>query len=227
MMGDGRGGRAFWINFKRVVNTTAARERRYHEICRVVGLQPSHQVLDVGCGNGKSFETFNHENAITGLDLESQTTIRQANFRYVQGDATHMDGFGNGQFDVVICVGVLEHIVPAENLRRAALEIQRVGRAYVVVVPHMYTIIEPHTQLPFWQLYPPSLKRFLRRRISTGAYERDATGDVGTLNYLPKSHWAALFPGAHVISYNHVLGGLIRDFMIYKTCEHAEEMRLA
>ncbi len=120
VMGAGRGGRASWINFRRVVNTTAARERRYREICMVTGLQPSHQVLDDGGVNGNSFETFNHENAITGLNLESQTTIHQPNLPDVQGDATHMDECGNGQFDVAICVGILEHIVPAENLRRGS-----------------------------------------------------------------------------------------------------------
>ncbi len=91
----------------------------------------------------------------------------------------------------------------------------------------MYTVPEPHAQLPFWQLYPPTLNRFLRRHISTGSYERDAAGDVGTVNRLPRSQWTALFPGAHVISYSHVLSGRIRDFVIYKTSEHAQEIRLA
>lgn len=207
---------ARWINFKRFVDTTPARRRRYQLVCRLVGLRPEHRVLDVGCGYGNSFEAFNEENVIVGVDLYPNQRICKENFRYVMADAESLDDFADKAFDVVVCIGVLEHIQPLEKLRKVAHEIQRVGRAYVVVVPHFFTLIEPHNQLPLWQFYPNRLKSSIRRRLSVGSYQKDPGGEIPALNYLPKEAWLSLFPRAEAVAHAHLWFGLIQDYILFR-----------
>lgn len=203
------------MNFRGLVNTPRARERRYRKICQLVGLTAQHSVLDVGCGNGDSFEAFNGENQIVGLDIYPEQRIFQANFRYLQGDGADMGCFRDKEFDVVVCIGVLEHIFPFEKLERMAKEMQRVGKAYAVVIPHYFTPIEPHYQMPLWQFYPNAVKSLLARHFSMGSYRRNPSGQIRPLNYFTKARWLSLFdPGASVLSYNHI-SWLVRDFIVY------------
>jgi len=137
------------FNFRRHINPVWAKKRRYKKICQLVGLKPEHKILDVGCGEGLSFEVFNKKNKIVGLDTFVKSKIFQKNFSYLQGDVTDMSRFKDRRFDLVVCIGVLEHIFPFKKLKKAAEEIRRVGHRYVVVVPHLYTPLEPHYQLAY------------------------------------------------------------------------------
>lgn len=203
-------------NLRRIVNPAEARRKRYERLCALVGLKPGHRVLDVGCGDGKSFEDFNTGNEIVGLDLYQDPKILRDNFSYIRGDGADMSAFGDREFDVVVCIGVLEHVFPFERLRCMAREIARVGKGYAVVVPHTYTVIEPHYQLPFWQLYPDGLKSFLIKRFSIGWYERNPAGEFTPLNYFRRREWQELFPGGSIVSHNHIGPGLIRNYIIYR-----------
>lgn len=202
------------MNLRRYINPARARERRYRKICELVDLRPEQRVLDVGCGSGNSFEAFNDRNEIVGLDIDPEQRIFQGNFRYVVGDGADMCCFEDKEFDVVVCIGVFEHIFPFEKLERMAKEIQRVGEAYAVVVPHYFTPIEPHFQLPLWQFYPDTLKSFMMRHFSLGTYKRNPSGEFRQLNYFRQQKWLSLFPGASVESHNHIWF-LIRDYIVY------------
>lgn len=204
------------INFRKFINPVQARRKRYKKICELVNLQPNHKILDVGCGLGLSFETFNMKNKIVGLDIYPRQKIFRNNFNYIMGDGENMTFFRNKEFDLVVCIGVLEHIFPFKKLKRIAKEIQRVGKLYVVVVPHMYTIIEPHYQLPLWQFYPNHLKAFLIKHSNIGWYPKNPQGEFIQLNYFKKEKWLSLFPSASVVSYNHIFFGLIRNYIIFK-----------
>lgn len=206
------------LDFTNAFNSKGARERRYNKLCELVSLSPEDRILDVGCGAGRSFEDFNRTNEIVGLDLDPKPKIFQHNFRFVQGDAAFMDSFQDGEFDVVVSIGVLERVVPYENLRRAAREIQRVGKAYVVVVPHMFTIIEPHSQLPFGQFSPRNFKRFAKRwdvmKSGNGRRNQDVEGE--RLFYLRAGEWQSLFPGSTILSYSFLRMAVIRNYIIYR-----------
>lgn len=204
------------INFRKFINPVRTRKRRYRKICKLVNLKPNHRILDVGCGMGISLEAFNKENEIVGLDIYPKQKIFQDNFSYVKGDGGNMKVFKNKEFDLVICIGVLEHIFSFEKLKKMAEEIQRVGKSYAIVVPHMYTLIEPHYQLPFWQFYPDNFKSFLIKRFSIGCFKKDPGGKFEKLHYFKKEKWLSLFPGSSIVSYNHIYFGLIRDYIIFK-----------
>lgn len=204
------------INFRKYINPVWAKRRRYQKICQLVNLQPSDKILDVGCGEGLSFEAFNKENKIVGLDTFAKQKFFQSNFSYCQGDAAKMSFLKNKQFDLVVCIGVLEHIFPLKKLKRAAVEIQRLGKSYLVVVPHLYTPLEPHYQLLFWQLYPDNLKSFLIRHFSIGYFKKNPQGQFTQLNYFKKEKWRSFFPGSSIIAYNYLFGGLIKNYIIFK-----------
>jgi len=202
------------FNFRKFINPLQARKRRYQKICELVNLKPTDRILDIGCGEGLSFEKFNKKNKIVGLDTNKKPRIFQKNFKYIKGDCSNLP-FKNKEFDLVVCIGVLEHIFPFKKLKKAIKEIQRVGKSYVVVIPHMYTIIEPHYQLPFWQLYPDKLKSFLTKHFNITWYKKSSKGIFEKLNYFNKEKWLSLFPNTSITSYNHILFGLIRNYIIF------------
>lgn len=111
------------------------------------------RLLDVGCGLGRDFIRFlaHHDSVeIHGVDLVERR-IQQANFIFTQADAANLP-FADKSFDLCVSFGVFEHISPMESLCKAASEIHRVAKAYVVVVPSIDTLLEPHTVQFHWQL---------------------------------------------------------------------------
>ena len=206
------------IDLRKSPRAKQARKRRYHRLCQLVGLRPQDRVLDVGCGQGHSFEEFNRQNEIVGLDIDPVERIVQDNFQFVKGDAASMTCFDDNEFDVVVCIGVLPRVTPYANLRRAAGEIARVGKAFAVVVPHMLTFIDPYSHLPLWQFSPRNLRTSLRRRDPSLSQEKNETSspEEEKLLYLRARDWQSLFPESTVVSHRYMTFGLVRDFIIYK-----------
>jgi 2-polyprenyl-6-hydroxyphenyl methylase/3-demethylubiquinone-9 3-methyltransferase len=88
-------------------------------------------VLDVGCGGGLSCEFLAARGAlVSGIDLSSKSIAAAAAHAgqqgyaidYRQGRAEQLP-YGDLQFDVVVCVDVLEHV---SDLRQTLREIHRV-----------------------------------------------------------------------------------------------------
>jgi ubiquinone/menaquinone biosynthesis C-methylase UbiE len=118
------------------------------------------KILDVGCSNGRDFITYFKDRddiSFTGIDIRDRD-IDQSNFTFVKGDIQKLP-FDDNSFDVVISIGVLEHIVPIEKLCKVISEIDRVGKRYVVVVPCISTPYEPHAEAFRWQLRGINSKR--------------------------------------------------------------------
>lgn len=116
-------------------------------------------ILEVGCHNGRDFVSFlsNKPNIkITGIDLVDHG-IDQSNFVYCDADAESIP-FADNYFDIVVSIGVLEHIAPIEKLSQVIKEIDRVAKKHVIIVPSITTFIEPHTASFLWQLRQQSTK---------------------------------------------------------------------
>jgi ubiquinone/menaquinone biosynthesis C-methylase UbiE len=159
------------------------------------------RILDVGCANGKDFVQFfrdYHNLEIYGIDIKDYGII-QNNFSFVKCDAESIP-FENDYFDLVISIGVLEHIKPIEKLSKIISEINRVSKKYCIVIPSINTLIEPHTSQLLWQL-------------------KDSGNKVkyNNLNYYSDESWLSFegFRNAKGIRYKH-LSFLISNLIIYK-----------
>jgi ubiquinone/menaquinone biosynthesis C-methylase UbiE len=197
-------------------NPIRQKQRRYERIVSLLDLKPTDKVLNVGCGEGLTFEHFNKVNPIVGVDLFEKSKIKQDNFKYVQikGDGTLP--FADNEFDAVVCIGVLEHVKPFEALERTCREIERVGKKYLILVPNYNTIIEPHYAFPFFQHLPISVQRWLHGVLNL-RLEMDERKEnpYEEINYFPTKKWLSLFTNANATIHNHI-GFLITNLMVWK-----------
>jgi SAM-dependent methyltransferase len=88
----------------------------------------------------------------------------------VQADAAAGLPFADGEFDLVYCSSVIEHVPPA---RRGAFayEIRRVGRGWYVQTPAWSFPVEPHSLLPGAHWLAPGARRLYWRLGAARAWE--------------------------------------------------------
>ena len=77
---------------------------------------------------------------------------------FVRADAAAGLPFADGEFDLVYCSSVIEHVPPARRAAFAA-EIRRVGRGWFVQTPAWSFPLEPHSLLPGGALAARALRR--------------------------------------------------------------------
>jgi SAM-dependent methyltransferase len=120
--------------------------RFLRRVADVVVAQRPRRVLEVGCGEGIVLAHLAARlpgTRFEGLELD-EGALRQARARcpavpVVRGDACHLP-FGDGSFDLVVCLEVLEHL---PDPRRALREARRVAsHGCLLSVPH-----EPYFRL--------------------------------------------------------------------------------
>lgn len=107
-------------------------------------IRQSESVLDVGCGRGhvlRQMRSVNKTARLVGADLLDDLSV--PDIEYVKAEA-HALPFADGEFDVVCCTHVLEHVKHPEQLLS---ELLRVAKRCVLVVtpkqrPFYYTLDE-------------------------------------------------------------------------------------
>lgn len=87
-------------------------------------------VLDAGCGDGRLGNRLAGRLEVSGCDLAAGG-LEHCRFPTVQASLTELP-YDDGQFDVVICSEVLEHI-PGPDYARACGELQRVARGHLLI----------------------------------------------------------------------------------------------
>ncbi len=103
------------------------------------------RVLDIGCGIGDlSFLLAARGAEVVGVELDEEkvrraTAIaRRWNFkqlRFIAGNVMKLNQMGLGQFDVITCIALLEHIEQDEALLSQVLSLLRPGGLFVIEVP--------------------------------------------------------------------------------------------
>ncbi len=123
------------------------KKRRFNKIMGLIKLPEKERikVLEVGCSNGRDFIQFLPRNKfeIWGADIDSDCGAG-ADIHFVTADAADLP-FDDGEFDLVVSIGLLEHIEPVEKLCRVIREMERVGTHQLSVVPSVATLLEPHS----------------------------------------------------------------------------------
>jgi SAM-dependent methyltransferase len=143
-----------------------ARARRHAHFFALTRLPERARVLDVGCGQ-IGLRALEPQLDITGVDLAPRPDYPGP---FVQADAAEGLPFADGEFELVYCSSVIEHVPPA---RRAAFarEIRRVGRGWFVQTPAWSFPIEPHALLPGAHWLPVGLRRPYWRLGAAGEWE--------------------------------------------------------
>lgn len=112
----------------------------FHEmLVRRFGRVPQQlSVLDVGCGGGLLAERFAAIGCtVTGVDRSIPTLMAARNHAraagldidYQQGDAQKLP-FGDGQFDVICCCDVLEHVDDVDGVMREIARVLKPGGVF-------------------------------------------------------------------------------------------------
>ncbi len=143
-----------------------ARARRHERFFALTQLPDGARVLDLGCG-ALGLRALEPQLAITGVDLLARPDYPGP---FVQADAAEGLPFAEGEFDLVYCSSVIEHVPPPRREAFAA-ELRRVGRGWFVQTPAFSFPIEPHALLPAAHWLPPALRRRYWRFGAAGAWE--------------------------------------------------------
>jgi SAM-dependent methyltransferase len=143
-----------------------ARARRHALFFSLTGLAPGARVLDVGCGH-LGLRGLEPELDITGVDLARYPDYPGP---FVQADPADGLPFSDGQFDLVYCSSVIEHVPPPRRAAFAA-EVRRVGRAWFAQTPAYSFPLEPHSLLPGAHWLPVGMRRPYWRLGAAGQWE--------------------------------------------------------
>ncbi|HEY2282478.1 MAG TPA: class I SAM-dependent methyltransferase [Solirubrobacteraceae bacterium] len=152
----------------RLASPFAARARaaRHERFFSLTNLTEGARVLDLGCG-ALGLRALEPELDITGVDLAARPDYPGP---FVRADAAAGLPFADGEFDLVYCSSVIEH-VPRPRRDMFAAEVRRVGRGWFVQTPAYSFPLEPHSLLPFAHWLPVSLRRPYWRLGAAGEWE--------------------------------------------------------
>jgi SAM-dependent methyltransferase len=143
-----------------------ARARRHERFFALTRLARGARVLDVGCGQ-LGLRALEPTLDITGVDLAERPDYPGP---FVRADASEGLPFANGEFDLVYCSSVIEHVPPARREAFAA-EVRRVGRGWFVQTPAYSFPLEPHSLLPFAHWLGPRVRKPYWRLGVAGEWE--------------------------------------------------------
>jgi SAM-dependent methyltransferase len=123
---------------------------------------PGANVLECGCGAGRFTEVLLHEGArVTSIDLSDAVDVNAANFplgpshQVAQADILALP-FRPGRFDIVVCLGVIQH-TPNPELTMARLAEQ--------VHPGGWLVIDHYTYEVGWYTKSAPLFRMVLKRL--------------------------------------------------------------
>jgi SAM-dependent methyltransferase len=163
----------------RLAEPVAARARARRHAAFFPALGAGARVLDLGCG-ALGLRGLEPALDITGVDVAAQGAYPGP---FVQADAAEGLPFADGEFDLVYCSSVIEHVPPARRDAFAS-EARRVGRGWMVQTPARSFPIEPHSLLPGAHWLGVSLRRPYWRLGAAGEWEEIALLSRGELERL-------------------------------------------
>ncbi len=173
-----------------------SRARRHERFFALTRLQAGARVLDVGCGE-LGLRALEPGLDITGLDLYERPGYPGP---FVRADAAERIPFADGEFDLVYCSSVIEHVPPQRRAAFAA-ELCRVGRGWFVQTPALSFPIEPHSLLPGAHWIPQRARRLYWRLGAAGGWEE--------ISLLGRDELEQLFGAARA----ERLGGLVKSWV--------------
>jgi Methyltransferase domain len=201
-----------------IAYSSRARRRRAEVFLRTLSPSAGDRILDLGSEDGRhiaSVVPFRDNVVIADIDEAQLEQGRMLyGFETVLLDENERLPFDDGEFDIVFCSSVIEHVtVPKERVRdyatqesfasasyerqrRFAAEIERVGRRYFVQTPNKWFPIESHTWLPLPIVLLP---RSLQLRVMAWLDGRWIKGTGMDWHLLTRRQMRELFPSADIV----------------------------
>jgi SAM-dependent methyltransferase len=208
-----------WLRRLAARSSTACRVRRGRMFAERLRPTEEDQILDLGGGSGGHIaELVPYRRNVTIGELDAEALRRAAEtygFSGLQLDGGETFPVADGEYDVVFCSSVIEHVTGpkeiachtedgkqfAASARAAqanfAAEIRRIAKRYFVQTPYKYFPIEQHSFLPFFVvLLPRRWQVRLMRFLSAHGWFKPAYPDFRLLTI---KEMRALFPDAEIV----------------------------
>jgi ubiquinone/menaquinone biosynthesis C-methylase UbiE len=131
------------------------------------------RILDVGCGTGMMLAAAAARGvATTGLDISdvavAQARVRAPGAEFHVGVAESLP-FADGEFDVVSCVGSLEHVMDPARAVREMRRVCRPGGRLLIIVPNSHYTMTP--VIAIRQLLFPGLSQPVERHATRDQWQ--------------------------------------------------------
>jgi SAM-dependent methyltransferase len=172
---------------------------------------PNSDVLEVGCGAGRFTEILLGERArVTSTDLSDAVTANRSNFpvdrnhQVAQADVAALP-FSSRGFDLVLCLGVVQHTPNPE---------QTIAHLYEQVKPGGWLVLDHYSRRAAWYLSTGPLVRALVLRLPPDKALRATSGLVRRLWPIHarfRKHRRLLSRISPVATYFHVFPDLSQE----------------
>lgn len=123
-------------------NATSSHEPSLHlkRLARRLNVRDGEEVLDIACGTGEWLSVVHRLGArVTGLDISSRAVdlcrVRISDGRFDVGHAETLP-YGERAFDLVTCLGSLEHFVDQPAAIREMRRVLKPGGRILILVPN-------------------------------------------------------------------------------------------
>jgi len=202
-----------------VRSSTACRVRRGRLFIERLRPTEADSILDLGGGSGGHIaEIVPYRANVTIGELDAEALARAAatyGFGTLQLDGGETFPVADGQYDMVFCSSVIEHVTGPKEVTydledgaafavaaRAAqanfaAEIRRISKRYFVQTPYKYFPIEQHSFLPFFVvLLPRAWQVRLMRFLHEHRWFKPVYPDFRLLTV---KEMRALFPDAEIV----------------------------
>ncbi len=131
----------YWDELKATsASLGAPRDRASTDLARVFRQHLPHAVtiLDVGCGNGSTYAPLLRQYArlYVGIDLSFHALQQAHRFQGVSTDLEQSLPFRPDQFDIIVCMEVLEHLFDPLSLLHHMREVLQPSGLLIVSVPN-------------------------------------------------------------------------------------------
>jgi hypothetical protein len=183
-------------------------------ISEIYARQGSCKIVDVGGRQeywdpiAASLKKFNAH--VTVVNLEQTQPLGTQGFSFEFGNACDLSRYQDGAFDLAHSNSVLEHVGTWSQMKAAATETRRIGKAYYVQTPYYWFPLEPHFRVPFFHWMPEQIRYRLLMQRTLGYMGKADTVDnamasVQSAVLLDKKQVQALFPDA-TVNFEYVAG---------------------
>ena len=173
------------------------------QVRKIIPLDKTTRLLDVGCGNGYFSVPFNGFCDTVGVDYSGKMIAQNPIDKKVLMDANRLC-FQDLSFDVVFCHALLHHV---EDMDQVLREMRRVSRKYVVV-------LEPNRANPLMFLFSaivPAERKALDFSIGylKGRMEKNRLKVIAAFSHgmtVPNKTPGFLLPLIKLLDFNQPLG---------------------